>query len=310
MRIALCLLLLLVGKAAASPAPLTLERRPVPVLWDRFDIRLPVGMKLVASPRDSLGLGLPRSVSTRAELVRDDGHVVMTIADTFTVMSGDFVRAVRAELVANRVGTSAVSAVKLSNTRAVIVEPPLPRMANEPNMIAAGYIRARDGRVVVVAFYVFGSLLEDIEDWAWIARQSIESIEDNEASAHVTRHDAMVVGDRVAQLIVPDGWALHGLFANELRNVGLMVYETVELGTPARTCSIDNGGRAAPTSAPGVRMDLLGATGTWRTWRTKNRFHGEILVVVAGQSLRVACSAPSADGVSGARRIVAEMTLQ
>lgn len=310
----LLLLVLWCSVAAANPAPTRLDPMTHSVLWGRFSLQLPAGMRVVPNPADSSGLTMPRGIAARAVLDEDHGRFVMTAMDTLTFLDGDFVSAVKIELAANRVAIGdegrAIYEVKRRGFRIVLVEPVLPRNATDSNLVHVAYVKTQGQEVIAFGFYVFGDgLRAHAESWAGIAQSAMLTLEDAGGSSSLEIAGSMMAGERTLSVTVPNRWYVFGLHAGQLRTEGLLLRERVALGSPARSCSIDRSLSTSPgrvTTAPARWLDKQG---TWRVWPTKTGHQAEIEVKVGDARVRAWCTAPTVGGLREARRIVGEMTL-
>jgi hypothetical protein len=303
------LVVLASGAAAAQPAPNLDKTVKHEVLWGRFSIELPRTMRVVPNPRDSLGLALPRTLSTRAVLDEEGGRFVMIVTDTLMRMPYDFKSAVIREL------SGSVIEAKIAEDQhrgywAVHVDPVLPRTAADPNLVHATYVKGPDDRVTVFAFYLFGDELRPYaESWARAARDAAAGITYRSDVGILDREGTMMVGDKLLTITVPRPWAVFGLVTERGRGEGLLLREEGRLGVPAGACTIDRGLSTAPLRVGSTPARWLGRPTRWRHWQTNSDQQAEIEVKFGDLRVRTWCSAGNADGLREAQRIVGEMTI-
>jgi hypothetical protein len=310
MRVML-LLLVWSGIATAQPAPGLDRETSVKVLWGRFSIQLPKRMVVVPNPRDSFGLALPAVLATRAELDDGDGKFVMVVTDTLAHVQGDFSNAVTRELAITGVGLDKLTQDEHLGFWAVHVDPPLPRNATDPNLVHATYVRGADGRATVFAFYLFGRELRAYAgSWARLARDATATIGYHSDAGLFDRESTMMLGDKRASATAPSSWFVFSLYGDRLRTEGLLLRELGRLGWKSRTCVVDNGVLIAPRGARPSETRWLGKPATWRSWQTKSDHQAEIEVKFGDVRAHAWCTAPTAEGLREAQRIVGEMTVQ
>lgn len=304
------ILLLCSSLAAARPAPGLDRDTKHRVLWDRFSIELPFGMTVVPNPRDSVGLALPKVLSTRAVLDESDGRFVMIATDTLTHMPYDFQAAVTREM--SRMGMDAkITQDEHLGFWAVHVDPVPPRKATDPNLVHATYVRGPDKRVTVFAFFLIGdSLLPYADSWARVARDATSSIAYRADAGAWDREGSMRAGEGALSITVPRPWAVFGLVGDQNRTEGLLLREEGLLGVVSGTCNVDTSLSRAPRTAASRPARWLGRDASWRTWQTKSVLQAEIEVKFGDLRIRGWCTAGNADGLREAQRIVGEMTMR
>jgi hypothetical protein len=312
MRLAILTLAVLTSTSAAEPLELSLAKRSTAVLGDRFFLQLPVGMRVVGNPQDTSGLALPRWASTRAELEIDRpladvatwpewrAKLVMVAWDTYA-HARDLLPDVRADL-DRQGGVLSEAALRdlklpagpLPRPRVIGVDPPLPRRANQPNLIHAAYAADGDGGVVVIAFYAFGNVIDEIAEWALIARMCTATLElgNKDLTGHLGRSWLRLEGKSL-EIPAPVGWRV--AIAQSQDAGAAYIHATVALGNGPASCVVDQNIANAPANARTERARLLETAATWRTWNDAKRLHAEAIVAVRDRPrLRIACEASSA----------------
>ncbi len=303
------LLVLLWSAVAVADAPTALDPIAHSILWGRFSIQLPEGMRLTPNPTDSIGLTMPRAFAARAALDVPNGRFVMTAMDTLTFVDGDFVSAVKRELATNGVAVAALREVKRRDSRIVVVDPVLPRRATDSNLVQAAYIKGEDRQVVVFGFYILGDARIDAEGWAQIARDAIDTLTDEGGTPVLEIAGSMIAGDHTLSITVPLRWLVFGLSADQHRTEGLLLREKVALGNPGRSCTIDRSLSTAPLRVTTSPSRWLARPAIWRTWQVNSSHQAEIEVKLGDTRVRAWCTAKTVGGLREAQRIVGEMTL-
>jgi hypothetical protein len=321
------LVLLALIPAIATARPLDLQLAPpTQLLGDRFLVQLPVGMRVVANPADDNGLALPRWASTRAELVVTrpladrsswpewHARLVMVAWDAHAI-ARDLDADVRADL--HRQGGVLAEAttrriafppnpIPIRRPRAVAVEPPLPRRPGQPNLIHAAYAADVSGNVAVIAFYAFGDALDEVDEWALIARTVTETLELGSPVYEVGATRWLVLEGASVAIEEPSKGTVEVLQGRDTGAAYLHV--RARLGDGPASCAIDQSFANAPSTAQRVPARLLGSAATWHVWSRDRRVFAEAMIRIPNRPrVRFACEASSLDELRALQRVFARV---
>jgi hypothetical protein len=297
--------LLPVIDAAADPAPLS--PAATTLLGERFSIRFPIGMEVMANPRDSNGYALSSRASTRAELATHNARVIAIASESYTIAGKDLRRDVRADLAAQGgpLASAAITAIALeAPLRGIAVDPHLPDRSGESNLIHAAYIADADGAVAIVAFYVMGDARAEPHKWAKRARESTATI--RAGKVDLGSYPALTFarfGRKQLSLTAPTGWRAVAMPGGE--RDALLLRKLVPLGTLGPSCTLDDGPMTSPASARSEAARMLRRRVAWRVWASGDTRRAELEVSSEhAPRVHVSCTARSDRALREARAII------